>query len=232
MKTVFNLPTRSSFLGLMFVAATLMLASSCKKDDGYQFDGSVTAKVQLVNASADAGSVSLYIDNILRTPNAVAYGSASGYNNAYTGQQDVTVQNATGNTLATLSSQIDAANVYTYILAGAGTAQALIAVNDDQTAPASGKARIRFVQASSNAATLSLIANGTALFSGINYKAASAYMDVAAGSYTFKLANASTTLFTSTTISLTAGKIYTIYSKGQVEGSGNAALGIGVVNVN
>lgn len=234
MKKSFNTLSRKAFIGSLFGVAMAVMASSCKKDDGYQFDGAVAAKVQLVNASSDAGPSQLFINDVLRTPNAVNYGSASGYNDSYVGQQDIAVKSASGATLASTTAQLDAAIKYTFFLGGSGATSAIIAVKDDQTAPASGMARIRFVQAAADAPAANVTLNNTGLFTALNYKGISAYSDVTPGAVTFKLVNAanSTVLATSASVTLTAGKIYTIYSKGSVTGTGDAALSISAVTTN
>lgn len=234
MKKRFNTLSRRVFIGSLFGVAAALLVSSCKKDNGYQFDGAVVAKVQLVNASSDAGPAQLFIQGALRTPNAVSYGSASGYNDSYTGQQDISVQSPSGTVLASGTAQIDPANYYSFILAGSGSSASVIAVKDDQTAPATGNARVRFVQASADAPAANVTANGTGIFAALSYKGVSAYTELAAGPYIFRLVNASTStvLATGSSITLAAGKVYTIYSKGSISGSGSSALSISAITVN
>ncbi|PTQ95607.1 uncharacterized protein DUF4397 [Mucilaginibacter yixingensis] len=234
MKKRFNTLSRRVFIGSLFGVAAAVLVSSCKKDNGYEFDGAVTAKVQLVNANPDAGPAQLFIQNVLRTPNTVSYGNVSGYNDSYTGQQDFSIQSPSGTVLASGSAQVDAANYYSFILAGSSSNTSVITVKDDQTAPSSGNARVRFVQASADAPVSNVTANGTGLFTALNYKGVSAYAEVTAGTYIFRLVNASTStvLATGSSITLAAGKIYTIYSKGSVSGSGSSALSISAITVN
>jgi len=234
MKKHFNTLTRKAFVGSLFALAATVLISSCKKDNGYEFDGAVTAKVQLVNANPDAGPAQLFIQGVLRTPNTVSYSNASGYNDSYTGQQDISIQSPSGTVLASGSAQIDPTSYYSFILAGNSSSASVIAVKDDQTAPASGMARVRFVQASADAPASNVTANGTGIFTALSYKGVSAYTELAAGSYIFRLINASTStvLATGSSITLAAGKIYTIYSKGSISGSGSSALSISAVAVN
>ena len=234
MKNISKTITSKKLFYAIIALAGVTLASSCKKDDGYDFEGTVSAKVQLVNASPGADAAKLYVADVLRTPNTVAYGSASGYNLCYAGQADVDVKSGDGTVLATTNTEIDAANSYTYFLSGAPGSQSVIVVHDDTEAASSGKAKVRFVQAASGYNTVDLAANGITLFSEQNYKTSSNTAEVAAGAYIFTVANAgsSAALATSASVNFEAGKNYTVYTRGMSGGTGASALAIGVLTVN
>ncbi|QJD97023.1 DUF4397 domain-containing protein [Mucilaginibacter robiniae] len=213
--------------GAVLLAFTMLV--SCKKDDPYDFDGTYYAQVNFINASSDAGSASLFIDDVQRTPNAVAYGNASGYNKCYAGQQTATVQAGNNQTVvATSSVQLDANTNYTIFLAGQSGALSLIQVTDDMTAPSTGNAKVRFVNASSNASGASLTFGSTIIASNVNYTSGSAYSEIKAGSYAAVLVSGSTKV-TNTAITLESGKIYTLYAKGVAGNTSSAnALTIGI----
>lgn len=233
MKHIFKRSISQKIAYLFIALGALTFISSCKKDSGYDFDGSVSAYVQLVNTSTDAGAANLYVASVLRTPNTVTYGAVSGYNQSYVGPQDVNAQSPTGAVFATTNLSIDAANYYTFFLTGTSGGYAIIPVHDDTEAAASGKAKVRFVQASSSLSSASISANGVSLFTGQAFKSVSSYSEVAAGAYVFTVANAgsSTVLATSASATLKAGGIYTVYTTGLIATTDTNALAINVLSV-
>jgi hypothetical protein len=232
MKRFFNAIPNKKFACLLFILSGFTLITSCKKHDDYDFESTVTANVRLVNASTDAGSSTLYISDVLRTPNAVSFGTNSGYNQTYVGQVDATVKTAGGTVLASTNTELDALGNYTFFLTGTAGSYAVINLPDDTQAAASGKVKIRFVQASSSLTnTVDMLSNGTALFTALTYKTVSSYSEVNAGAYIFAVTNAgsNTALASSASVNLQAGKNYTIYTYGDSAANGATALGIHIL---
>jgi hypothetical protein len=89
-------------------------------------------------------------------------------------------------------------------------------VQDDRTAPQSGKARVRFINLSSTVSSnVDFAANGgTKLVSNLAYKAASTYYDVDPSTAFSLYASGSATALLSMPSSLQAGHIYAIYVSG------------------
>ncbi|MES2279251.1 MAG: DUF4397 domain-containing protein [Bacteroidota bacterium] len=223
--------TCKSILKLLLVLTCVVLIASCKKHDDYDFTATVTANVRLVNTSTDGGPAKLYMTDVLRTPNAVSFGTASAYNLTYTGQVDVSVQSASNTVLATTNTAIDAQGNYTFFLTGTTGSYGVITLNDNTTAAASGKAKVRFVQASSSVTSGNLLGNGTALFSAQAFKAVSDYSEVSAGTYVFTVTNtgSAAVLATSASATLQAGKNYTVYTSGISGTTGTTALAVNVL---
>jgi hypothetical protein len=223
--TALNRSVRYAFFGLL----GLSLLSSCKKNDPYDFEGSAAAEVNLINASTDASPARLYVDGILRTPNAVAYGDASGYYKTIVGNQGVEIKSATGEAqLATATQQFDAFFGYTFFLVGQNSNLSLITVSDNlASTPASGKARIRFVNASQNASAAALTSGTTLLVAAQNFRGVSEPTEVNAGTYQLAVVSGSSRSAV-VNANLESGKIYTIYAKGLVGGANTAAFTVGV----
>ncbi|QKJ31701.1 DUF4397 domain-containing protein [Mucilaginibacter mali] len=231
MKQFFNSLTSKTSKFLLLGIAGAMLTTSCKKHDDYDFGATVSANVRLVNTSTDAGPAKLYMSDVLRTTSAVSFGNASGYNLTYTGQVDVAVQSASGTTLATTNTGIDASGNYTFFLAGTSGNYSVLTSHDDTTAPSSGKAKVRFVQGASGLASASLLANGAAIFTAQGFKAVSDYMEVNAGTVVFATTNAGngTVLASSASTTLQAGKTYIVYTSGVSGADGTNALSVKVL---
>lgn len=221
---------RFAFTGLLAVS----LFSSCKRNDPYDFKDTITADVNLINASPDAPATQLYVEDILRTPSGVSFGQASGYYKTLLGDQDVVIKSASGE--ATLSSshvQFDAFNSYTFFLVGQNSNLGMLMVTDDLVAPAAGKAKIRFVNAAPNAASASLNIGGNVIATNQSFRAVSPSVEITAGTYAVVLSNvAGGTTTTNTTANTTfqSGKIYTVYAKGLVGGAAAAAFTAGIYN--
>ncbi|MFD1257469.1 DUF4397 domain-containing protein [Mucilaginibacter terrae] len=219
---------RYAFVGLL----GLTLLSSCKKDDPYNFEDTIGAEVNFINASPDAGSARLYVEDILRTTTGINYGEASGYQKTYLGDQDVDIRSTTGeSTLTSSQVQFDANNRYTFLLVGQNSSLGLLYFTDDLTVPGAGKAKVRFVNAAPNATAATLNSATGIVVAQQNFRGIAPSTEVNAGAYVLSVVSGTTRSATAT-VNLESGKIYTVYAKGLVGGTGNAAFGVGVVAVN
>jgi len=92
---------------------------------------------------------------------------------------------------------------------------------DDNTAPASGQARVRFVHAGPDAPTVDVtLTDGTTLFDDVSFKEASAYISVAAGTYDLQVRDESgaVVVLTLADVTLAAGRVYTVFAVGLLAG--------------
>ena len=107
-----------------------------------------------------------------------------------------------------------------------------IVLEDDLTAPASGKSHVRFLHLSPNAPAVDItLTDGTVVFGDYMFKENSAFTPLDAGTYDLqvRLAGTSTVVLDLPGIALTAGKIYTVFAKGLVGGTGAQALGAQII---
>jgi len=220
---------RYSFIALL----SLTMFSSCKKDDNDDLYGNASAEVNLINASPDAASAQLYVADVLRTPTAISYGQESGYNKTYAGDQNVVIKSANGQALSSSQTQLDAMGKYSFFLVGQNNKLDMITVTDDQTAPASGKAKIRFVNASPNSTSVTLAVGNTVIASNQDFRSVSSSTEITAGVYTLTLTNATnntTTVVTTPNTTWESGKIYTVYAKGLVGNTSTIMFGAGILS--
>lgn len=231
MKTLKNtLQFKYLFLLVIFAIAAL---SSCKKDDSTgSIDG--TAYVMVTNAAEGSVAQDFYLDNAKINSSAVAYGQSTAYINGYPGSHNAYFSN-TGTNVANVSFSANFAlgGYYSVYYTGGATASSnsYVAVQDDNTAPASGKAKVRFIHLASAAATTAVdfgISATNKLATGLAYKTASAYYTVDAATTFFLYASGSTTATLNIPVTIQAGKIYTIY----VSGSTTATLSYHIVAQN
>lgn len=201
----------------MLALTGMFTFSSCSKDDD---DTTVDpdATVKIVNVLPDAGSVDVFNGSSKLNSSAIAYGEATGYMNVADGDATFDFKSSlTGNTVLSAPLTFKGGS---YTLFAAGTADGNntvgILTEDDLSAPSSGQAKIRFVHAASDAPAVNFLLNDSLLQSGNAYKSATAFKEVAAGTYTIKLNNASTgeTAISRPDVVLEAGKIYTVVAQG------------------
>lgn len=210
--------------------ATLLLLTSCSKTTD-------KSNVMVIHASPDAPNVDVLVDNVkVSALTNVAYGTASTYNILDAGKRNIKV-NATGQTTSVITTDqtLEKDASYSIFATGKLSAIAPVVTKDDLTAPASGKAHIRFAHLSPDAPAVDIFVKGTTtkLFSNAAFKSVSSFLPVAAASYELevKLTGTNTTVLVIPAIKLESGKIYTAYAKGlATPGAPTAqALGYGLI---
>ena len=103
---------------------------------------------------------------------------------------------------------------------------------DDLTAPASGNAHVRFIHLSPDAPAVDItLTDGTIVFGNYEFKQATAFTPLAAGSYDLQVRVAGTTTVALDLpgIALEDGKIYTVFAKGTLNGTGDSALNAEII---
>lgn len=225
-KSILTLALGSSVLGL----------ASCKKEGGVDAE----ARIMVTHASPGGQPVDVLVDNQKVNSSAVAYGTSTGYISVASGERNLKL-NAAGSSNTAVSSNYNFAGNTSYSVFAVNNSSSIstIAVGDNLATPAAGKAHVRFFHLSPGAPGVTVgVGTGSsfsALFSNRSFETQStaeanaAFTAVDAGTYTVEVRIAgTTTAVLSTPVTLTAGKIYTIYARGQV-GSTTAPLGAGVI---
>lgn len=205
--------------------ATLLLLTSCSKTTD-------KSSVMFIHASPDAPNVDFLIDGTKTALVNVAYGSPSTYSTVDAGKRNFKV-NATGQTTSVITNDQTLEKDKSYSIFACGKLSAITAVvaTDDLTAPAAGKAHVRFAHLSPDAPAVDIYVKGTTtkLFSNASFKSVSNFLPVDAKTYELevKLAGTTTTVLTTSAIKFETGKIYTAYAKGLVASGTPAAQALG-----
>lgn len=199
-------PSAAILLGALALAA-------CNDDDETTTPVVQNANVKVVHAVANAGTVSVQIDNA--TPAITGFNfrdirpaAAGQYLPIPAGARRVRVNLANGQTAIDATPNLAANLNYTVVAAGsagatAGTplAPAYILLTDDVTAPAAGQVRIRAVHAASSVGNVDIHASATGalafsattrVFANVPFRAAGTTA-VPAGNYTLCVIGAGTT---------------------------------------
>lgn len=223
---------KKSFLALtsatLFIS--LVMLSSCKKDE------EVTksyAKVLVTHASPNAPGVDLLVDNSKQNTAALSFPSNTGYLQVEAGTRNIKV-NVSGTSTTVINADLPLSKDQNYSVFAIDSVSKISALvlTDDLTAPASGKAHVRFVHLSPNAPAVDVaVTGGAVVFGNKAFKDYTAFTPLDAGTYNLevRVAGTSTVALPLPGITLQAGKIYTVFAKGFLGGTGSAALGAEII---
>jgi hypothetical protein len=177
------------------------------------------ARFKFVNAATDLGNVDVLVDGSAALAN-VPYGLLSAYLTIAAGARNFKIQASTspGAYVYDQNQTLAAASDYSlvaYSVQGTGSA-GLIVLADNNLPPASGRAKLRLVNAASDATAYDAYVNFAKLLSGLAPGQASTYQQLDAGTHTVTFTRAGTTQQTaSVTLELDSGHVYTIYMYGR-----------------
>jgi hypothetical protein len=142
--------------------------------------------------------------------------------------------NAAGTTTTVLNADNTVASGKSYSLFAVDSLSNLgaVLIEDNLATPASGKAHVRFIHLSPNAPAVDVAVDGGAVvFGDYTFKEASAFTPLDAGTYDLevRVAGTTTVALDLDPITLTAGKIYTVYAKGFLGGTAPQDLGAAII---
>lgn len=222
----------SHYLCVILLLATL----SCKK-------APTTYKVMLVHASTGTAKVDFYLQGNIAERN-ILFGENTGYLEAIVEGDDKFVAeikaSATGSLLATeFDPQLIANAHYSMYIFGNTAELSKVLLNDEYEEPQTGHALVRFVHMSADAPALDVLANGVpvvtnkAYYGNSKFNGATGFQEVLSGKYTisFQTNETGDMIMSAADINLEAGKVYTLYAKGLLNGTGAHALDLGVVRM-
>lgn len=208
---------RKAFYPLMILATAVALlattAVTFAADD---------ARVRVVHASPDAPAVDVLVNGQAAFTNAAfkaitpyAALPAASYSVAVvpTGQTEPQVISAT---LA-----LDPAKDYTVVALNTLANIESLVLTDNNAAPATGKAHVRFVHASPDAPAVDVaVKGGPAIFSNVAFKGTGDYTPVDAGTYNLevRLAGTDTVALDVPNVTLNEGSVYTVFAMGLAAG--------------
>jgi len=219
---------------LSILASVLMssavLFTSCKKEE----DVHEHANVMVVHASPDAPGVDLLVDDVKKNSAALNFPNNTGYLELEAGTRNLKV-NVAGTTTTVINADVPFTKDMSYSVFAVDSVSVISAIvlTDDLTAPAAGKAHVRFVHLSPDAPAVdvAVASTGDIVFGNKAFKEYTAFTPLDAGAYNLdvRVAGTSTVALVLPTITLEAGKIYTVFAKGFLGGSGAQALGAEII---
>jgi hypothetical protein len=188
--------------------------------------------IRVVHGSPDAPPVDVYVDG-KKAVSALAFPNATPYTQVPAGKHDLQVF-AAGANPASDKPVIDAkgvdipADAKLSIVASGRLAQIKPLIVDDKTAaPASGKAKVRFVHNSPDAPAVDIaVKGGPVLFANTQFGNAYPYQEVAPGTYDLEVrpTGTQTVALAVPGVSVPAGAVISIYAMGLLNGQGAQKL--------
>lgn len=232
-KLIMNLQnlSRPFITSLLFIATIFSFSSCNKTTDDIQIDN---ANILITHASPDAPGVDLLVDNNKKNNAALNFPSNTGYLSVNSGMRNIKV-NVAGTNTSVINADLTFAKDQYYSIFAIDSVSKLSALvlTDDLTAPAVGKAHVRFVHLSPNAPAVDVaVVGGPVVFGNNAFKGFTSFAPLDAGVYNLevRVAGTMTVALTLPPITLVQGKIYTIFAKGFLGGTGAQALGAEIIS--
>jgi LPXTG-motif cell wall-anchored protein len=205
---------------ILVVTAVLVLSlalSVTAMADGHE------ARVRVVHASPDAPAVDVWVNGAVAFSNAPFKGITD-YAKLEPGSYSVQVTPTGATEPIVIDANLDLATKTDYTVVAVGQLANIepLVLIDNNSAPAAGKAHVRFVHASPDAPAVDIaVANGgPVLFSNVPFKGVGDYLPVDAGSYDLeaRIAGTDTIALSVPGVMLNEGTVYTIFAMGLAGG--------------
>ncbi|RYD77677.1 MAG: DUF4397 domain-containing protein [Sphingobacteriales bacterium] len=231
MKTTLKKFSTTTKIILALLAVTIFL-SACKKD--WDESNTITvAGIGFVHASPGTGALDFIVDNQRANNKDFNYTNDLGYYGAYPGSRlfGITKKDSL-RLLNTANVTLRSGLFYSAFVVDVLPAPKILVVEDDLTAPATGKAKIRFINLSPDAPSLDLAVEGanTALVTAKAYKEASPFISIdPAVSYNFQIKESNNVTATLPATKIEAGKIYTLWAKGLKSKTDSTKFGLSIL---
>ncbi len=182
------------------------------------------ARIRVLHASPDAPAVDVYVNGTEVITN-LSYPEITDYVPLAPGSYDIAVYpasaNGSGTPVIAASVTLSANTDYTVAAVGNVAQIEPLVLVDDNTLPAPGQAHLRFVHASPDAPAVDIAAAGAGVVvSNAAFKDASGYLPLPSGSYDLSVlaAGTSTVALDLPGVQLEAGKVYTAFAIGLLDG--------------
>ena len=189
------------------------------------------------HASPDAPGVDLLIDDVFKVnTQPLTYPDNTGYLDAETGTRNIKVNVAGTSTpfINGINLDLEVDKYYSvFAVDQVSEITGLGYLEDDLTMPAAGKAHVRFVHLSPDAPAVDIaLVGGAVVFPNVAFKGFTAFTPLDAGvayNLEVRVAGTSTVALVLPPVTLQAGKIYTVFAKGFLAGTGAQALGAEII---
>jgi len=194
---------------------------------------SAVTYVNVTHASPDAPGVDLLVDGIVVNSQALEFPDNTGYLTVNSGTRNFMV-NASGTSFTVIDETMTIGadmNYSIFAIDELSDIRALV-LQDDLSAPAAGKAHVRFAHLSPDAPAVDItLTDGTVIFGNVAFGEHVDFTPLDAGMYDLqvRVAGTNTVALELPGIVLEDGKIYTVFAKGFLNGEGSQALGAEII---
>lgn len=220
------------FFPILALFALVAFVGCSDDDNGTTPEPMSKAMVKVVHASPDAPGVDLLVDDAVAATN-LTFPQNTGYLEVDAGMRDVKV-NVTGTNTTVIEADLDLMQDKSYSVFAINTVSALtpLVLEDNLTTPMDGQAHVRFIHLSPNAPSVDItLTDGTVVFGDVEFSEYVDFTPLAAGSYDLQVRvhGTDTVVLELPGIELMNQKIYTVFAKGLVGGSGMQQLGAEII---
>jgi len=224
---------KKTVFSALAIAFGLTAFTGCSDDESSMTTPTTQeGRVLAVHASPDAPGVDLLVDNAVVGTNLM-FPNNTGYLSVPAGSRNLKVNvTGTSTTVIDATPTISAGTSYSVFAVDSVSNLSPLVLTDNLTAPASGKSHVRFVHLSPNAPAVDIaVTGGGVVFANKAFKEYADFTPLDAGTYNLevRVAGTSTVVLPLPGITLTAGKIYTVFASGFVGGTGTQALGAQII---
>ncbi|HMJ70873.1 MAG TPA: DUF4397 domain-containing protein [Cyclobacteriaceae bacterium] len=218
----------------------MMVLAGCKLDDNDSPELPPVAYVSLYNASPNSPGLSIMVDRKVINNNSFDYSDHTGYLRFLTGERMLEFgPYGANNVVADTTVKFEDGKAYSVFVVDNYDKADVLVLSDDTSEPASGKAKVRFLNLSPDAPDVDLAIAGTdsasdsAVFTSQSFKEKSEFIEVEAKNYDFKvkMASGSDVLLTVPNATFQDGWSYTILVRGfrTPPGGSNSVLSAEVI---
>jgi hypothetical protein len=223
---------KRKFLLLLLLAMSISV-TACNDDEATTNPPTQeTARVQVVHASPNAPAVDILVDGTV-VQSSLVFPNNTPYLSTTAGTRNIKVRVSGTTTIAIDANVPFSANSSNSIFAVDSVSKiSALVVTDDLTAPATGKAHIRFIHLSPNAPAVDVaLQGGSVVFSNKTFKTFTPFTPLDAGTYDLevRLAGTNTVVLSLNAVVLKAGEIYTVFARGFVGGSSGQELNAKII---
>jgi hypothetical protein len=204
------------------------------QDNDAAFLGSILplSRILFVHASPDAPAVDIFY-GLRQVADGLAFPSNTPYRWVLSGSRTVRVNvDDTRTTVIKAAVTLDPRKAYSVFAVDRVSSIAPLVLVDDLTPPAPGNAHVRFVHLSPDAPAVDVALDGGAVvFGNKAFKESTPFTPLPAGTYDLevRVAGTTTVALDLDPITLQAGRIYTVFAKGLLGGTGTQALGAQII---
>lgn len=217
---------------LLVILAFVFFTFGCSDDENPTTPEPEKANVMVIHASPDAPGVDLLVDNSI-AGNGLTFPNNTPYLSVEKGNRNIKVNVAgTSTTVIEESLNLDANKNYSIFAVGAVANLTPLVLEDDLTTPANGKSHVRFLHLSPDAPSVDITTQeGIVIFGNISFKEFTPFTPINSGTYNLqvRLAGTETVVLDLNNIQAESGKIYTVFAKGFVVGSGDQSIGAQII---
>lgn len=219
-----------------FSVLLLAAIASCGKQDAAS-PGGINVELLIANLSPDLNTVDLYINNQRQNTTPFGYNSTPAYFFLGTTNQTLQIRTRVGDANSFLiNDTLRSDTRYSLFIMGlkADSSLTSIFLADDTTqlAPVGKGGKMRFINSSRNSTGFDVYANGTLALKDVKFAKVSPYVQLPAGNYTFRVYPTGTTntdLANVENVRIQDGRLYTLYSRGLVNRTDSARLGLAYI---